>query len=640
MILAMAEGTGNAALVSFCVYTAGVFMLAWLASRKREGMSFMNEYFLGSRNLGLWAFAFTYAATSASGGSFMGFPAKIYTYGWVMALWIGGYIVVPLVAIGLIAKRLNQVARKSGSITVPELMRKRLGSATVGQVATVLLVFFQFFFLLAQFKAGAKIMTTLFGDVSVFVASKEAVESIIQPLPWIGGPNADGAYYLCLLVFAVLVVAYTAWGGFRAVVWTDVMQGVVMLVGVIILLGLALAQVGGLASATSEVARMVPPESGVLEMDVNASTKISQGTWFKLNDENRTLFFRAKKDSEITSANNHKLNHLKVICLPRPTVSEKVVIEKQMAKQSTPVISFTYRKESEYKYGAGKQGVYVSAPGPSAVEAQGFLPVMMAMCFFAFWPFAGSGQPSYMARQMAFRDTPTLRHSIIFVMVYFSLIYFPLIIIFTCGRVLLPGWEIDSDRIMPEIAVLLTSNAGMPWLAGLLLAAPFAAVMSSVDSFLLLFSSTITRDVYQQNNPDATEAKLKKVSWTVTVVVGLMAVVAMLRPPQFLQDLIVFGSGGLAASFLMPVTFMLYWPRLTSSAAVAGMISGGGSIGVIYLVGYFVKGKFGEIPLLGLHPFIWSVAVSTLVMIVVVRYSKPPEAKLVEKYFGKTIEEG
>ena len=183
MILAMAEGTGNAALVSFCIYTAGVFVLAWLASRKREGMSFMNEYFLGSRNLGLWAFAFTYAATSASGGSFMGFPAKIYTYGWVMALWIGGYIVVPLVAIGLISKRLNQVARKSGSITVPELMRKRLGSATVGQVATVLLVFFQFFFLLAQFKAGAKIMTTLFGDVGVFVASKEAVESIIQPLP-------------------------------------------------------------------------------------------------------------------------------------------------------------------------------------------------------------------------------------------------------------------------------------------------------------------------------------------------------------------------------------------------------------------------------------------------------------------------
>ena len=77
MMFDSAESGDNAALISFCVYTAIVFLLAWLASRKREGKSFMSEYFLGSRSLGIWAFAFTYAATSASGGSFMGFPAKI-----------------------------------------------------------------------------------------------------------------------------------------------------------------------------------------------------------------------------------------------------------------------------------------------------------------------------------------------------------------------------------------------------------------------------------------------------------------------------------------------------------------------------------------------------------------------------------
>jgi Na+/pantothenate symporter len=641
MMLAASAGTGsNAALVSFCVYTLIVFALAWLAGRKREGKSFMNEYFLGSRNLGMWAFALTYAATSASGGSFMGFPAKIYTYGWVMALWIGGYIVVPLVAMGLISKRLNQVARKSGSITVPEMMRKRLGSATVGQVATVLLVFFQFFFLLAQFKAGAKIMTTLLGDVSVFIAAKDAIEAALQPIPWLGGSGVDGAYYLCLLVFAVSVVAYTAWGGFRAVVWTDVMQGMVMLVGVVILLGLALTQVGGLAHATRAVAQMVPPENGVLRMEVSGKTKLPQGTWFKLENGGRVKYFRVKQDTDVSPATDGGEREVEVICLPQPTREESKAIERQLAEQTVAAIPFVYKKKSEYKYGAGKQGVYVSAPGPSSVEAQGFLPVMMAMCFFAFWPFAGSGQPSYMARQMAFKDTVTLRRSMVFVMVYFSLIYFPLIIIFTCSRVLLPGWEIDSDRIMPEMAMLLTSNAGAPWLAGLLLAAPFAAVMSSVDSFLLLFSSSITRDVYQQKNPDASEAKLKKVSYAVTIIMGVLAVVAMLKPPQFLQDLIVFGSGGLAASFLMPVVLMLYWPRLSPVAAVAGMVSGGFTIGVIYLVGFFVHGKFGEINLLGLHPFIWAVAVSALVSVLGVRFSRPTDPALVEKYFGKVDGEG
>ena len=151
----LASTAGNAALISFALYMVVVFVLAGLANREQSGKSFLNEYFLGSRNLGMWAFAFTYAATSASGGSFMGFP-HLSTHGWVMALWIGGYIIVPLVAIGLIAKRLNQVARKSGSITVPELLRKRLGSDTVGAVATVLLVFFQFFFYSPSSKPGQK----------------------------------------------------------------------------------------------------------------------------------------------------------------------------------------------------------------------------------------------------------------------------------------------------------------------------------------------------------------------------------------------------------------------------------------------------------------------------------------------------
>jgi Na+/pantothenate symporter len=413
------------------------------------------------------------------------------------------------------------------------------------------------------------------------------------------------------------------------------MQGVVMVVGVVILLGLALSQVGGLANATREVAKMVPPEEGVLRMEVSAKIKLPQGTWFKAGSTNQVQYFRVKIDTEISPAKEGGVNEVNVICLPKPTSAEATAIEKQLAQQSVPAIPFVYQKKSDYKYGAGKQGVYVSAPGPSSTEAQGFLPVMMAMCFFAFWPFAGSGQPSYMARQMAFKNTVTLRRAIVFVMVYFSLIYFPLIIIFTCGRVLLPGWEIDSDRIMPEMVMYLTSNAGAPWLAGLLLAAPFAAVMSSVDSFLLLFSSTITRDVYQQKHPDASEAKLKKVSYAVTIVMGVLAVLAMLKPPQFLQDLIVFGSGGLAASFLMPVVLMLYWPRLTPVATVAGMVSGGFTIGVIYLVGYFVNGKFGEINLLGLHPFIWAVAVSALVSVMAVRFSRPTDPELVEKYFGK-----
>ncbi|MDG2214064.1 MAG: hypothetical protein P8M70_09550, partial [Verrucomicrobiota bacterium] len=153
---------------------------------------------------------------------------------------------------------------------------------------------------------------------------------------------------------------------------------------------------------------------------------------------------------------------------------------------------------------------------------------------------------------------------------------------------------------------------------------------------LLLVSGSVVRDVYQRRNPDASEAKMKKVTYWTTIGVGTLAMLAMLNPPQFLQDLIVFGSGGLGASFLMPVVLALYWPRLTSQATVAGMLSGGGAMAIFYLIGYVVNGKFSGYELWSLHPFIWSVAVSAVVMVVVARNSSPIQAVLVEKYFGKT----
>ncbi|MFP6692989.1 MAG: hypothetical protein VB875_08230, partial [Pirellulales bacterium] len=164
----LAQGTSNAALITFFVYTMCVFGLAYLSNRLLQGKGFLSEYFLGSRRLGVWAFALTFAATSASGGSFTGFPSKIYTHGWVLGLWIGSYIVVPICAMGLLGKRINHVARISGAITVPDVLRDRFGSAKFGLLAVLLIVFFMSFNLVAQFKAGSLILKTLLNGVEFF----------------------------------------------------------------------------------------------------------------------------------------------------------------------------------------------------------------------------------------------------------------------------------------------------------------------------------------------------------------------------------------------------------------------------------------------------------------------------------------
>ena len=598
-------GTTNTALISFGIYLLGVFFLAWLSSRVREKKEFVGEYFLGSRNLGLWAFALTFAATSASGGSFMGFPSLIYTHGWVLALWIASYMVVPIVGMGLLGKRMNRLARQSGAVTIPDIIKARFKSDAVGMIATLLILFFMFFYLLAQFKAGSKIMTTLLQDVPVYQSTVAAVGDAIDGLPWVGGAEPD--YVLCLLVFSFSVIVYTAFGGFRAVVWTDVMQGVVMGAGVIILLILTLGQVGGLSKATEQLKEMTPPENGTgfitLGQSADEDTTLPKGTWLRLTDGGI-----ARLAEQVRLAKGKTKTEAKLLRITTPAEVERIE-----PTQLGFAVSTSFTPTEANGYGAGRKGVYVSAPGPHPDKEDGYLNVWVAVSFFFFWAFGSAGQPSNMVRLMAFNGTNVLRKAMLSISIYFTVIYLLLVVIFCCGRILLPGMEIDSDRIMPELAATVTSSAGVPWLAGLLLAAPFAAVMSSVDSFLLMVSSSVVRDIYQNRvNPDASEQRLKKLSYLVTAVVGILAMLAVLNPPEYLQDLIVFATSGLAGCFLMPVLLGLYWPSMSARGAIAGMLGGLGSHLGLYLIGWFVNGKFASYQLLEFNPFIWAILVSGL----------------------------
>lgn len=628
-VLAMSGAASNSALISFSIYIALVFVLAGFANRLQKGKSFVGEYFLGSRGIGLWAFALTYAATAASGGSFMGFPALIYTHGWSLAWWISGYMIVPLVALGLFAKRINQVGRIAGAITVPELLRRRFSNPSVGYVATALVVFFMFFYLLAQFKAGAEIMATLMDGVPIYEAATGFIGSLTEGVFWVGRASPD--YLLCLILFAVAVILYTAYGGFRAVVWTDVMQGIVMGIGVVILLALTLNQVGGLKKATETLAEMTPPEFGVALVEPlgeSAADSLRSGDWIETEDGSVARVIEVVETDPPTRSDNWVSMEILL-----PTSETEIA-----AAKSRLVSGFRAHvvDRTPYAHGAGEKGTYLTAPGPSRDKALGFLPVALAMSFFIFWNFSGAGQPSYMVRQMAFRDTQVLRRSIVLVALFFSLIYFPLVIIFTSARILLPGMEIHPDRIMPEMAAHVTELAGVPWLAGLLVAAPFAAVMSSVDSFLLLVASGVVRDIYQDAiNPNASEARMRKLSHAVTVTIGFLAVLVALNPPPFLQTLIVFASGGLGASFLMPMVMALYWPRMTADGALFGMITGAVTILALYFAGYLVDGKFGEYSLFGLHPIVWSIFSTAVVIFSVSLAQRPPDRSLVEKFFGK-----
>jgi len=661
----LAASASNAALWTFLIYMLAVFSLAILSNKLMKGKNFLSEYFLGSRGLGVWAFALTFAATSASGGSFTGFPSKIYTHGWVLGLWIGSYIVVPICAMGLLGKRINQVARLSSSITVPDILRDRFRSTAFGLIAVALIVFFMSFNLVAQFKAGSLILKTLVLDVGVFQDASTAVNGWIEGIGFLEG--VDAGYLICLMTFGIAVIIYTTYGGFHAVVWTDVMQGIVMVIGVLIMLPLALMLVskeapegtGGLEYATRQMIEMVPPEEGTLTLHstgvVTENLAIRQGDWLTLPGESPRLF-RVTSESNIP-AGSSSASGVSVLEIMTPGDIDRVLGHEDTVIRSDLQVDLESLEMTAYVFGGeedrngngqldegedrnknGKldhpqKGMYVTGPGPDKREINGFLPLSLAVSFFFMWAISGSGQPSSMVRLMAFKDTITLRRSIFTVALYYSMIYFPLVIIFCCARILLPGMENESDRIMPAMAIFLTENIGLGWLAGLLVAAPFAAVMSTVDSFLLMISSALVRDIYQRNiNPDVQEKTIKTLSYIFTILVGLGAMAGAVNPPQFLQDIIV----GLAAAFLAPMVFALYWPRSNASGCISGMLVGFAAHLSMYFSGIFVNGSFFQpYRLLDFDPIIVGLFTSFAATFVATLLTAPPPRDLVQKYFCK-----
>ncbi len=628
----------NAALVTFIVYSLAVFGLAWLSNRIFAGKSFLSEYFLGSRSLGVWAFALTFAATSASGGSFTGFPSKIYSHGWVLALWIASYMVVPICAMGLLGKRLNQVARKSGAITVPDVFRDRFESPAFGLLAVLLIVFFMAFNLTGQFKAGSVILQMLLEDVPLFQSMSASCHDLVTTLP--GMTDVDGGYLICLLAFGAAVILYTTYGGFHAVVWTDVMQGVVMVFGVLILLPLTLYLVGGLGNATRAMAAMRPPRMGAAVIEPTDVDRLRAGDWVlnfqpasadpaAMDEAVHGRLFRVTKAAVQDERGRWSVDVLEIM-----TEGDRRTVLNRPDETIHRDITWS-PSVKPYAYGDQQPGVYVSGPGPDAKSLSGFLPLSLAFSFFIMWAISGAGQPSSMVRLMAFRNSNTLRSAIITVSIYYSLIYFPLVIIFCCSRVLLPGMDAQPDRIMPAMAVFTTQQVGVGWLAGLLVAAPFAAVMSTVDSFLLMISSALVRDVYQRNiNPEASEKTIRRLSHASTLAVGVLAMAGAINPPKFLQDIVVYTGSGLAACFLAPMVFALYWPRANLTGCLAAMIAGFAAHTAMFVAGIFVHDSFFD-PLLiaNLDPIAIGLAASFVVGWIATKATAPPDESLVKKYF-------
>ncbi len=422
------------------IFLAAVFAIGFYASKHiQKAPLFLQEYFLGSRELGGFMLAMTMVATYGSASSFIGGPGVAYTMGFGWVLLAMSQLVTGYFTLAVLGKKFAIMSRKIKAITLVDFLKERYHSKWVVLLSSFSIIIFMFAVMAAQWVGGGRLIQSVTGV----------------------------SYTSALFIFAMAVLVYVAIGGFRAVVITDTLQGIVMVFGTLFVLAGVIIAGGGVSNIVGELVA-----------------------------ENPNLV--------------------------------------------TP-----------YGHDLSLSALYVSS----------------------FWILVGVGVvglPQVAVRAMAYKNSKAMHRAMIVGTIVVGFIMLGMHVTGVFARPVMPGIEV-GDTVMP----LITMEVLPAWLAGIVLAAPMAAIMSTVDSLLLLVSSTIIKDVYiNYVKPDAKERVVKRLSITITAVLGLVVFLMAISPPDFLIWLNLYAFGGLQAAFIWPIIMGLYWKKGNAYGALTSIIVG------------------------------------------------------------------
>jgi Na+/proline symporter len=131
-----------------------------------------------------------------------------------------------------------------------------------------------------------------------------------------------------------------------------------------------------------------------------------------------------------------------------------------------------------------------------------------------------------------------------------------------------------------SVLIVMVENLLPLVLIGIYIAIVLSAIMSTIDSLLIVASSAITRDFYQKIfHPEIADGKLSRLSRRVTLAMALLALalsftVAVLSPDRTIFWFVIFGWSGIAATFCPVIILSLFWKAYSEKGAIASMITG------------------------------------------------------------------
>ncbi len=205
------------------LYLALLFVIGLLSRQQARSA---DGFHLGGRSIGPWVTAFSFVAAYFSSVVIIGGGGFGYKYG-LATLWVGAtnVLVGTLLAWIVLGARTRTMTSRLESLTMPGFFARRFGSPAARLIsATVVTVFLVIY------------------SVSVIQGMGHAF-GVLVGLPYVWG----------VLISALIIVVYVALGGYVAVVWTGFAQGIIMIVGLVLLAALTTLRIGGLSTAFSRL---------------------------------------------------------------------------------------------------------------------------------------------------------------------------------------------------------------------------------------------------------------------------------------------------------------------------------------------------------------------------------------------------
>ncbi|HIA58314.1 MAG TPA: sodium/proline symporter PutP [Gammaproteobacteria bacterium] len=227
--------------------------------------------------------------------------------------------------------------------------------------------------------------------------------------------------------------------------------------------------------------------------------------------------------------------------------------------------------------------VIIDAGGVSAVAEQmravspGSTSLFSGLTLLGFvslmaWGLGYVGQPHILARFMAAESPAKLVPARRIAMLWMIFVLLGSVATGLTGI----AYFADAPLVNPEtVFIALSQSLFNPWVAGVITAAILSAIMSTIDSQLLVSSSVISEDFYRVFvRPGASDAELLAVSRAAVVLIALVALLIASDRDSRVLDLVSYAWAGFGAAFGPLVVFSLCWRKMTALSAVVGMLLG------------------------------------------------------------------